>query len=120
MSSSSKDIYFYSLMLLFVMKGRSSYRDISQLALILDQNNFDKLIDHYGGMTITIPTREEFNDAIRALVLYYKIRVEHRRIDLAMKDAGIDKDKAAKVLSYLKDIDEVMSKINPELLAWSI
>ena len=114
--SSSKDVYFFSLMVLFVMKGRSSYRDISQLALILDQHNFDSLIDHYGGMTITIPTREEFNDAIRALVLYYKIKIEHRRIDYAMKDIGIDKEKAAQVLRYLNDIDDVLSKVNPELL----
>lgn len=108
--------YYIALIILYIMKDQDDYRDISNLALILDEHNFDNLIDHYGGMTITIPTREEVNSALRALIVYQENCLNNRRIDYAIKDSGMNIQDATKVIKYVKAIDSVLSKINLDLL----
>ena len=100
--------YYLALIILYVMKDQDDYRDISNLALILDEHNFDNLIDHYGGMTI--------NSALRALIVYQENRLNNRRIDYAIKDSGMNIQDASKVIKYVKAIDSVLSKINLDLL----
>lgn len=56
--TNSSDIYYLSLLMLSTYK-KSNYKQIPELALILDQKNFLDFIDVYGGKTIKVPTKKE-------------------------------------------------------------
>jgi len=111
--TSDKDLYkltqpdIYSLIceLLYVLKDNPKYSIISELAFILDRNSFIKFIKYFGGMTITIPTENEFKDVIQLLLLYQAIEIDKLPWRKALEEAGIELDKSRSMqrkLSILK------------------
>lgn len=59
------------------MQKSNEYSSLSELAYVLDQKNFLKLCEYFGGTTITIPTIDQLQELIQAMVLYQYINVEH-------------------------------------------
>lgn len=89
------DIYSLMMFALYKMSDISEYSALSQLAYILDKDSLLKLCEFYGGLTITIPTIEELENMLYALLLYQEVDIEHKDYNKALevlhkKDLPID------------------------------
>lgn len=76
-----QDIYSLILFTLFKIKDIPEYSAISELAYTLDKNNFLNLCEHFGDTTITIPTLDELENLLYALLAYQYIEIEHKDSD---------------------------------------
>ncbi len=89
------DIYSLMMFALYKMSDIPEYSALSQLAYILDKDNLLKLCEFYGGLTITIPTVDELENMLYALLLYQEVDIEHKDYNKALevlhkKDLPID------------------------------
>lgn len=89
------DIYSLMMFVLYKMTDIPEYSALSQLAYILDKDSLLKLCEFYGGLTITIPTIDELENMLYALLLYQEVDIEHKDYNKALevlhkKDLPID------------------------------
>lgn len=103
----SIDIYSFMLFALFKIRDIPEYSAISELAYVLDKDNLLKLCEYFGGLTITIPTIEELQSIIYALILYQYVDVDKMSYDDAIKIIGGTADDVRairKTYAQIKDI----------------
>lgn len=105
-----------ALGLLFVLKDFDPFRNTSRLALLLNRNSFDTLIDNFGGTTITIPTRDEVNSMLKSLVYYQARYVEHKSPYEAKRLSGADNNESAKIDNYVDKIATFFSMFDKSKL----
>lgn len=95
---SDKDLYkltqpeIYALVCesLYALKDCNKYSTISELAYLLDRESFIKFMKYFGGMTLTVPTLEEFRDTIKLLLLYQAVEIDGIPWRKALDEAGYD------------------------------
>ena len=109
-----KDVDIYSLMLfvLFKIKDVPEYSTLSELAYILDKENLLKLFEYFGGLTIRIPTIDELEGIIYAMVLYQYVNIDGMDYNAAVKLIGHSSDELRKVKSNYNKICEVLDKFD--------
>ena len=109
-----KDVDIYSLMLfvLYKIKDVPEYSTLSELAYILDKENLLKLFEYFGGLTIRIPTIDELEGIIYAMVLYQYVNIDGMDYDAAVKLIGHNSDELRKVKSNYNKICEVLDKFD--------
>ena len=103
-----KDVDIWSLMLftLYKIKDLPEYSSISELAYILDKDNMLKLCEYFGGLTIKIPTIDELEEIVYALVLYQYVNIDGMEYDEAVKLLGEKSSNLRNIKSgYLKVCD---------------
>lgn len=71
MIAEDSDLYYLSLIILFLMKEKSEYGALSELTFLLDKDSFFNLLQYYEGETLKIPKREELLDVMRLILFYY-------------------------------------------------
>lgn len=86
-SLATRDIYSVMLFALYQMKHVPEYATLSELIYILSKEDFFKLLEYFGGTTITIPTTEELREVVNALLLYQFVNIE-----------GVEFNKAFRIL----------------------
>lgn len=105
-----RDLYSLALFALYKLIGTSEYSSLSELIYVLDKNNFLNLCRFFGGQTITIPTLDELELLIYALLLFTSIKVEHKSEEEAyqtIRDLGCSNCK--NVRKYYNKLTEVLS-----------
>lgn len=80
-----RDVYSLLLFALFKMKDIKEYSTLSELAYILDMDNLLKLCQYYGGLTIKIPTVNELESMLFALMLYQLTHINGKSFPVALK-----------------------------------
>lgn len=111
-----KDAYAISLILLSILKDRPAYMTTSHLIMAVDRQNFDRLIDTFGGMTFTVPTRDEVNLALKSL-LYFQLRyIQGRNQADSLKESGLTLEQMSEVDRYYSEIESVMNSISEDFL----
>lgn len=105
---STKDVYSLMLFVLFKLKESSEYSTLSQLAYIVDKESLLKLCEYFGGLTISIPTIDELETIMNALLLYQKVDIEHKDFDKQLKLFDLKKDERAEVLKCYKTVCNVL------------
>lgn len=90
-----KEIDVWSLLLfaLFKVKDIPQYASLSELAYILDKKNLLKLLEYFGGTTIKIPTIDEMESLLYALLIYQYVDIEKIPIEDALLTLGVPSDK---------------------------
>lgn len=85
-----KDIDIWSLILftLYKIKDTPEFSTISELAYVLDKDSMLKLCEYFGGLTIKIPTIEELEDLVYALVIYQHVNIDGMNYNDAVKLIG--------------------------------
>lgn len=78
------DIYSLILFVIFQLKKLPEYAVLSELVYSVDQNSLLNLCKQFGGMTITIPTLDELNDVLDALLIYCYVNIENKSFDYAI------------------------------------
>lgn len=84
--SALKDTDIYSLILFVLsrLSGEPDYAVLSEMVYILDKNSMLKLCEYFGGMTLKIPTIDEIETLVYALVMYEYIDIEKKSYDEAL------------------------------------
>lgn len=113
---SDEGVYTLALGLLYVLKEEEPYRNLSRIAFVLDRKSFDSLIDNLGGMTVTLPTREEVNAMLKALI-YYQIRyLENKSVSEACRLSGASIKDITQVDLHARQIKEFFDNLNENAL----
>lgn len=108
--SSLKDKEIYSLLLfvLFKLREDKEYSTLSELAYILEKNDFLNICEYFGGLTIKIPTIDELKNLIRLLVLYQTIKIEGKSLEESIKLLGYRSNK--KIIDDYSRIESILEK----------
>ena len=112
-SLSKTDIYSLILFTIYKMKEVSEYSVLSELCYVLDGDNLTRFLSYFGGMTITIPTQEEFDLLVQALLLYQAVNIEKEDYSDAIKALSADFTEKEVKEAYDKIVD-VISKYDFE------
>lgn len=103
-----KDIYSLMLFILYRLKEIPEYSTLSELVYILDNENFIKLINYYGGKTIRIPKIDELSTILNALLVYEREQNTDLSLSDIFKDIGIDKKEIPEIMKILQLIPQLM------------
>lgn len=110
------DIWSLMLFVLYNFQKVPEYSALSELAYVLDQKNFLKLCEYFGGQTITIPTIDQMEETIYGMLIYQYVDVEKIPMEEALPLLRLDKvkEKAAKncykTLKYVLSNYEISSR----------
>lgn len=106
------DIYSLMLFTLYKMKDIPDYLTLIELAYILDGDTLSKFLKYFGGMTLAIPPKEQFELVVQALYLYQYVNLEGGDIEDGLKavltnDVDREEVKAlyAKIIEVLTDYE---------------
>ena len=75
-SLKKNDVYSLVLFALYKLRDDPRYSTLSELIYTIDSKNFLKLMETFGGLTITIPTVDEFEQLIYALLVFQRVDVD--------------------------------------------
>lgn len=81
----NQDIYSLLLFVLFKLRDLPEYSTLSELIYILNKDEFLKLCEYFGGLTIKIPTIEELENLVNVLLLYKYIHIDNLKQEEAEK-----------------------------------
>lgn len=104
-----KDIYSLILFILYRLKEIPEYSTLSELVYILDNENFIKLINYYGGKTIRIPKIDELSTILNALLVYEREQNTDLSLSDIFKDIGISKKEIPEIMKILQLIPQLMN-----------
>ena len=107
------DIWSLMLFVLYNFQKIPEYSAISELAYVLDEKNMLKLCEYFGGQTIKIPTIDELEITLYAMLLYQYIDVEKLSEEDALSAITIDR-------SLLKPVKACYSTMKNTLKNYNI
>lgn len=111
----TNDLYSLILFVLYKLRNVSEYSGISELAYVLDEENFLNLCEYFGGLTITIPTINELKDIIDALLLYQYIDIDGMEYQAAVEKIGFNSNQKRHVKHVYGEIKQVLKEYNFEV-----
>lgn len=109
-----KDIYTLILFLLYNTQKIPEYSSLSQLSYILDKNSLFKLCEYFGGTTIQIPTLDELEILIYALLLYDYVDIEQKDFNESLNsiNEASNKKYKSKILDLYQKVKILMKDFN--------
>lgn len=109
------DVWSLMLFVLYNFQKIPEYSTLSELAYILDEKNFLKLCEYFGGQTIRIPTIDQLEETVYGMLLYQYVHIENIKFEDAIEMLRIDKLKEKAVRNCYKSVEYVLSnyKIQP-------
>lgn len=93
----NRDVYSLILFILFKLRDLPEYSTLSELIYTLDKENFLKLCEYFGGMTVKIPTIDELDVLVKILMLYQYINIDGEKYEYALKLLECDREQLKKV-----------------------
>lgn len=104
------DIYSMLLFILYKVENIEEYSTASQLVYILDQKNFLKLCNYFGGTTIRIPTVEELEIMLYSLLLYQKVNIENEDQKTILNSFNLQNYELKKIRKFYNRLCEVLDE----------
>ena len=104
------DMWSLVLFALYKVRDLPEMSTISELAYVLDKDSVLKLCEYFGGMTIKIPTVEELENLVYALVLYQYVNLGNMAYDDAIKLIGKDEIHLRAVKSAYSGLCKILDK----------
>ena len=102
-----KDIYSLLLFALYQLRNDSKFSTLSELSYLLNSEDLLKMLNYFGGLTITIPTLKDMRLIVQALLIYKTIHIEKE----CTYEEILSTYKKSKSEFTLQEIDEAYSKI---------
>lgn len=103
------DIWSLMLFVLYNFQNIPEYSSLSELAYILDQKNLLKLCEYFGGQTIKIPTIDQLEETIYAMLLYQYIDIEKIEEKDAFQLLRADKSKEKMIKNCYRTLKTVLA-----------
>ena len=107
-----QDVYALLCGYLFELRNIPEYSIISELAYLLDRDSFVNLIDYFEGQTFTIPTKKDFQNAVRTLLLLEYFEIEGKPWKDSLKEAGFETSDGRVAQIQLNKLKNTLSKYN--------
>lgn len=105
------DVNSMILFVLYQISNVKEYHTLSELAYILDKKNLMKFLDYFGGMTIKVPTKEEMQLVVNALLVYQGVVLENKTVQESFSSLKtLSPKQKEKVKLIYKDIERIMEK----------
>lgn len=106
-----KEVDIWSLMLFVLYKFQQipEYSSISELAYILDQKSMLRLCEYFGGQVIKIPTIDQLEELLYAMLIYQYVDIEHMEVADAFELIQLDKTKEKSVKLCYKTLKTTLS-----------
>lgn len=102
------DVYSLILFALFRLKDDAKYSALSELAYILDRKSLINLLQYYGGLTIKIPTEEEFKNILDGLIIYQRCTLDDEEYKDVIKELNIPGYRLQAVKDVYLKLDELL------------
>lgn len=102
------DTYSLLLFVLYRLSSVQEYSGISELAYVLDEQNFLNLCEYFGGLTIKIPTIQELKDMTDALMLYQFVDIEGMNYNAAVDKIGYAPSQMRHIKKIYKNMKAIM------------
>lgn len=83
-----KDIWSLMLFVMYKSQEAPEYAALSELSYILDRKNLLRFCEFFGGSTIKVPTIDELELYVYALLLYQYLDIEHLDLAQAVEKMG--------------------------------
>lgn len=83
-----KDIWSLMLFVMYKSQEVPEYSALSELSYILDRKNLLRFCEFFGGSTIKVPTIDELELYVHALLLYQYLDIEHLDLAQAVEKMG--------------------------------
>lgn len=101
---------FYSLLLfsLYKMTNVPEYSSLSEMAYVLDKDNFLNLCEYFGGQTIKIPTIKEVESLVYSLLLYQYVKIDKMDYDEALALIGHESCELRQVKSQYQSLCKIL------------
>ena len=100
------------LFVLYKFQTIPEYSSLSELAYILDKNNLLKLCEYFGGQTLKIPTIDQLEETVYAMLLYQYVDVEKVDEKDALMLLRLDDNKEKVVRACYRCLKDVLSNYN--------
>ena len=106
-----KEVDIWSLMLfvLYNFQKIPEYSTLSELAYRVDEKTLLKLCEYFGGQTITIPTIDQLEETIYAMLLYQYTDIEHIPFEEALLLLRVNKNQEKSIKNCYKTLKYVLS-----------
>ena len=79
------DIYSAMLFILYKLNEIPEYSAVSELPYVIqDKQSLLNFLDFYGGTTIKVPTKQEFQTVLDTLLLYQYVNIDNIDFDTAV------------------------------------
>lgn len=105
----TRDVYSLILFILYKIKDNEKYSTLSELAYIVDKESLLSICQYFGGLTITIPTIDEFEEILNVLLLYQKVDIEGRELDKTLDDFGIRRRNKENMITLYQQVQNILS-----------
>lgn len=103
----TNDIYSLILFAIFQLNKSPEYAVLSELIYAVDRDSLLNMCKQFGGMSIRIPTLEELNIVLEALLLYCSVNLDGNSLEDSM--SAISDDKQEEILNVYDTIIGVIS-----------
>lgn len=104
------DIWSLMLFVLYKFQSIPEYSSISELAYVLDEKNLLKLCEYFGGQTIRVPTIDELENTLYAMLLYQYTHIEHIELEEATQILRLSNDKLKTVKSCYVSLQKILKE----------
>lgn len=96
------DIYSLVLFALYQITDNPKYSTLSELAYVLNnKDSLYNLLDYFGGVTLRIPTKQELQVVINALLIYQYVKIDKITFSIAINKIG---DMTTQQLNEVRDV----------------
>lgn len=106
----TQDTYSLLLFILFKLRDLPQYATLSELIYILNKDEFLKLCEYFGGMTIEIPTIDDLDNLVNVLMLYQYVNIEKKDYNESLKLLECDREQLKKVKSDYPKVVSILDK----------
>lgn len=103
------DIYSLSMFLLYNLTEVPEYCTLSELPYLINREDLLTLCSYYGGMTIKIPTLEELQGVMKAILVYQENSINKKSLSEVATLFGYDL-KDTSFMKIYKKLCEVLTK----------
>lgn len=101
------DIYSLLMFALYKATDDPECAALSQLSYILDLKNLLKLCEFFGGLTLKIPTVDELEELVYALLLFQLHDIEHKDYEASLQkvcEADVNKSKVERRYKLIREL----------------
>ena len=98
------DIYSLMMFALFKITDIPEYSTLGELVYTIDMKNFLKICEYFGGITIKVPTVDEIEILVYALMIYQLVDIEGNQYESSINNIK-------NPYKYLKEVKKVYLKL---------
>lgn len=102
-----KDMLSLVMFVLFKIREIPDLAVLSQLAYLIDETSFMRIVKYFGGQSITFPTYEEVQKVFKVLLIYEEVELSKSK-SFSDAVAELGEDEKENVLLLYKEVKDAL------------